>query len=181
MFLSLLRSIVYGSTGFILTVSVLLSTQIANSWSAAIAQPKSTVTQQKPCPLTKSVYRAIGKPEFELMFGASKSGIATEIAAFTLKHKTRGNIVSYNLGGSMGYGSLYLTAVGQKAESDASEKLKPYFFDGNWKNIIGITNPAPRYFFVAGLGLEDWYSDRKGNRTQPLGDVMWQLERCQPQ
>jgi hypothetical protein len=175
MFSSLLRPIVRCSTSLILTVSVLpLSSQIASA-----QQPRS-VTQQKNCPLTKSVYRAIGKPDFELIFSASKSGIATEVAAFTLKHKTRDNIVSYNLGGSMGYGSLYLTTVGQNVENDAAEKLKPYFFDGNWKNINGITNPAPRYFFVGGLGLEDWYSNRKGNRTQPLGDVMWQFERCQP-
>ena len=136
MFLSLLRPMVYGSTGLILTVSALqLSSQSANSWSATIAQPKPTVTQQKPCPLTKSVYRAIGKTDCELIFGASKSGIATEFTAFTLKHKTRGNIISYNLGRSMGYGSLYLTEVGKKAESDTGEKLEPYFFDNKWKSI----------------------------------------------
>jgi hypothetical protein len=176
MSLSLLRFTIPCATGLMLMI-----TTFPRSPQVAIAQPKSTVAQRKACPLTKSVYRAVGKPDFELMFGTSKSGIATEVAAFTLKHRTRGNIVSYNLGGSMGYGSLYLTPVGQKTESDAAEKLKPYFFDGNWKNINGITNPAPRYFFVAGLGLEDWYSERKGNRTQPLGDVMWQFERCQPQ
>lgn len=180
MSLSSLRSITPCATGVILTVSALqLLPQMVNSWSAAIAQPKPTVTQQKFCPLTKSVYRAIGNPTFELIFGASKSGIATEVAAFTLKHKTRGNIVAYNLGGSMGYGSLYLTEVGQKAESEAGEKLKPYFFDSNWKNINGITNPVPRYFFVAGLGANDWYSNRNGSRTTPLGDVIWQFERCQ--
>lgn len=167
-------------TGLMLTVLAFpLLTQMANSWSAAIAQPKQTATQPKTCPLTKSVYRAIGNPTFELIFGASKSGIATEVAAFTLKHKTRGNIVAYNLGGSMGYGSLYLTEVGQKAEGESGEKLKPYFFDSNWKNINGITNPVPRYFFVAGLGADDWYSNRNGSRTTPLGDVMWQFERCQ--
>ncbi len=180
MVLSLLRPIVRCSTGFILTVSALLSAQIANAWSAAIAQQPRSVTQPKNCPLTKSVYRAIGNPEFELMFGASKSGIASEFASLALKHKTRGNIVSYNLGGMMGYGSLYLIEIGKKAESDTGDKLKPYFFDSNWKSISGMTNPAPRYFFVSGLGLKDWYSDRKGNRTQPLGDVMWQFERCQP-
>lgn len=175
MFLSLLRPMFYGSTGLILTVSVLqLLPQMA------IAQKERKVIGQNFCPLTKSVYRAIGNPTFELIFGASKSVIATEFAAFTLKHKTRGNIVAYNLGRSMGYGSLYLTEVGQKAESESGEKLKPYFFDSNWKNINGITNPVPRYFFVAGLGADDWYSNRNGSRTAPLGDVMWQFERCQP-
>ena len=176
MSLSSLRSIIYCSIGLLLEVSVFqLSAQIA------IAQQPRSVTQQKNCPLTKSVYRAIGKPDFELMFGASKSGIATEVAAFTLKHKTRGNIVSYNLGGMMGYDSLYLIEIGKKAESDVGEKLKPYFFDNNWKSANGLTNLASRYFFVSGLGLQDWYSDRKGNRNKPLGDVMWQFERCQPQ
>jgi hypothetical protein len=180
MSLSLFRSIIYCSTGLIVTGSALQRLpQVANSWSAAIAQPKPTVTQQKFCPLTRSIYRAIGNPTFELIFGASKSGIATEFASLTLKHKTRGNIVAYNLGGSMGYGSLYLTEVGQKTEGDAVEKLKPYFFDSNWKNINGITNLVPRYFFVAGLGVDDWYSNRNGSRTTPLGDVIWQFERCQ--
>jgi hypothetical protein len=148
---------------------------------SAIAQPNPILTRQKTCPLVKSIYRAIGNPEFELVFGPSQSKIATEVAAFTLKHKARGNIVAYNLGGSMGYGGLYLTAVKQKTNRDSAEKLKPYFFDSKWNNINGITNPVPQYFFISGLGVEDWYSNRPGNRTQPLGDVMWQFERCQAQ
>jgi hypothetical protein len=148
---------------------------------SAIAQTNPIANQQKTCPLVKSIYRAIGNSDFELVFGSSQSKIATEIASFTLKHKTRGNIVAYNLGGSMGYGGLYLTAVKQKINRNSEEKLKPYFFDLKWNNINGITNPVPQYFFVAGLGVEDWYSNRSGSRTHPLGDVMWQFERCQAQ
>jgi hypothetical protein len=51
------------------------------------------VAQQTPCPLIESVYRAIAKPELELVFGSSKSGIATEIATFMLEHKTHGDKV----------------------------------------------------------------------------------------
>jgi hypothetical protein len=136
MSLSPLRSIIYCSIGLLLAVSVFqLSAQIANSWSVAIAQQPRSVTQKKTCPLTKSIYRAIGNPEFELMFGASKSGIASEFASLTLKHKTRGSITTYNLGESTGYGSFYLATTQPKANDESDEKLMPYFFDRNWKSI----------------------------------------------
>ena len=136
--------------------------------------------RQATCPLSKSVYRAIAKPDFEVIFMPSKSVMASDLAALTLKHKNRGRLGTYTLSGSSGYGTLHLEEIGKKADSNSEGKLGPYFFNGKWQNVNGVLDPAPQYFFVAGLGLQDWYAERKDNRTYPLGDVIWKFDRCQP-
>lgn len=145
--------------------------------SIEVAQVQPQIT--KTCPLTKSIYRAISKPEFEIRFTKTKSAIASEFAALTLKHKIRGTIASFNMGGSMGYGSFYLNPIMAKPTENAKNELKPVFFDRRWQNVNGTINTSPTYLFIAGLGVEDWYSGRKGSRNQVLGDVMWQFAGCQ--
>jgi hypothetical protein len=141
------------------------------------ATPAQTVTQ---CSIEKSIYQAIGNPSFELRFSPIKnSKIATEIVSFTVNHHRRGVIGMYNLGGSMGYGGLYLRDAAQPIEAESEHPLQPVFFDRNWQNAKEISGKsAPQYFFIAGLGAADWYSNQSDSRKQPLGDVMWQLARC---
>jgi hypothetical protein len=143
----------------------------------ALTTPGQAATQ---CPIAKSTYQAIGNPSFELQFSPIKeSKIATEILTFSLQHRQRGAIANYNLGGSSGYGSFYLRDLAKPIEADADIALKPVFFDANWRNVIDISGKsAPQYLFISGLGVTDWYADRPDNRTQPLGDVMWQFARC---
>jgi hypothetical protein len=173
-FPALLPSIHY-ATKFLLTAAIL-----AISTHGAFAETKPKVMRQATCPLAKSVYRAIANTAFEVVFMPSKSGMASDIAALALKHKNRGSLGTYTLSGSSGYGTLHLGEIGKKTDSNSEEKLGPYFFDSKWQNVNGVLNPAPQYFFVAGLGLQDWYSEHKDNRTYPLGDLMWKFDRCQP-
>jgi hypothetical protein len=151
----------------------------------ALTQSIAIAQTQPSCPLTKSIYKAIAKPSFEMRFAPIKINLPVD-AAVTLKHKIRGNIASYYLSSSMGYGSLNLAPVTSisKENSEESEnkgfELKPVFFDRNWKNVDGIPKLAPQYLFVGGLGVEDWYSNQqKGSRSQVLGEVMWKFAGCQ--
>jgi hypothetical protein len=153
---------------------------IALCSTATIAQ----ATTPKPipqltCPIAQATYTAIGNPALSLQFRPLiKPAIASELFSFTLKHKTRGEIVTYNMGGSNGYPSLYLRDATTSIEDDRGSDLKPVFFDANWQHVGVPLKRAPQYFFVSGLGANDWYSDRSGNRDRPVGDVMWQLSGC---
>jgi len=79
----------------------------------------------------------------------------------------------------MGYGSLYLQLIAPTSKENAETKLKPVFFDRNWQSVSGTPKMASQYLFVANLGVEDWYSNRQGNRSNPLGEVMWKFAGCQ--
>jgi hypothetical protein len=146
---------------------------------AHAATPAQTAIQ---CPIEKSIYQAIGNPTFELKFSPIQDRkIATEIVSFTVNHHRRGVIGMYNLGGSMGYGGLYLRDAAQPIDAESDRSLQPFFFDGNWRHAKEISGKsAPQYFFIAGLGAADWYSNQSDSRKQPLGDVMWQLAGCVP-
>jgi hypothetical protein len=144
---------------------------------AQAAPPKPA--PQSTCPIAQATYTAIGNPALSLQFRSLiKPAIASEIVSFTLKHKTRGEIVTYNLGGSNGYASLYLRDAATSIEDDRGSDLKPVFFDANWKHAGLPLKTAPQYFFVSGLGSNDWYTERSGNRDQPVGEVMWQFSGC---
>jgi hypothetical protein len=132
------------------------------------------------CPIDRATYSAIGKSEFELQFSAIENPkIASEIVSLTLQHRDRGMLATYNLGGSVGYGSYYLRDLAKPIDAETDSNLKPVFFDTNWGNITDFSAiGSPKYLFISGLGANDWYSDRASNRTLPLGEVMWQFSGC---
>ncbi len=149
-----------------------------------------TITQAKPttpiklptpqsCSIERANYTAIGNPELSLEFvPLLQPAIASEIVSFRLKHKTRGTIVTYNMGASNGYASLYLRDTTTSIEDDRGSDLKPVFFDANWQHSGLPLKIAPQYFFVSGLGSNDWYTERSGNRNRPVGEVIWQFSGC---
>jgi hypothetical protein len=145
---------------------------------SSTAQAKSPKLPQ--CPLDQATYKAIGKPTFAIQFSPIiDRKFATEIVALNFQHRDRGMIASYHLGGSMGYGSYYLRDLAKPIEDDTDANLKPVFFDAKWEAVSDPTKGnAPKYLFISGLGVNDWYADRAGNRDQPIREVMWQLSGC---
>ncbi|NJM46917.1 MAG: hypothetical protein HC860_12805 [Alkalinema sp. RU_4_3] len=162
-----------------LSIPFILGLTIALASPSPAAKP----APKAQCPIDRATYSAIGKPEFELQFSPiENSKYATELVAFTFQHRDRGMLATYHLGGSMGYGSYYLRDLAKPIEDDADGKLKPVFFDTNWRSVkVDDQGTAPEYLFISGLGVTDWYGDRTGNRNQPVGEVMWQLSGCRPQ
>jgi hypothetical protein len=143
------------------------------------AQASKPKTQ---CSLDRATYSAIGKPAFELQFSPiEQRRIATEIVALSIQHSDRGFLGSYHIGRSQGYGSYYMQDLAKSFEDDTDADLKPVFFDANLQQTKSPENgEAPKYVFISGLGSRDWYTDRSGNRTQPLREVMWQFSSCRP-
>ena len=124
------------------------------------------------CDLTHSTYRAVGNPDFQLVFSEPPTALAGVVrATVTLQHPKRGKILSLHLNQSQGYGAF---ALFDPKKPDASYPL--YFF--NQKLEFGGASPSRTYTFVAGLGVSDYYSDRSGNQEAILGDVMWKLDSC---
>ena len=122
------------------------------------------------CELTRSVYRAVGNPAFQLVFSDPPASVAGVVrATVTLQHPKRGKILSLYLNQSQGYGAFVLA---DPKNSEASYPL--YFF--NQKLEFGGASRA--YTFVAGLGVSDYYSNRLGSRETILGDVMWKFDSC---
>jgi hypothetical protein len=149
--------------------------------SAQASKPK-TPPQQATCPLNRATYSAIGKPAFDLQFSPIvKPKIASEFVALTIQHRDRGTIATYHLGSSLGYGSYYLRDANTSIEDDRKASLKPVFFDANFQQARDPAPSAPQYLFISGLGSDDWYSDRPGNRETPVAEVMWQRSGCRPE
>jgi hypothetical protein len=143
--------------------------------SAQASKPKTQ------CPIGRATYSAIGKPAFELQFSPiAKPKIASEFVALTIQHRDRGTVATYHLGGSLGYGSYYLRDANTSIEDDSNASLKPVFFDANFQQARDPAPSAPQYLFISGLGSDDWYSDRPGNRETPIAEVMWQRSGCRP-
>jgi hypothetical protein len=143
--------------------------------SAQASKPKTQ------CPLDRATYSAIGKPAFEMQFSPiAKPKIASEFVALTFQHRDRGTIATYHLGSSLGYGSYYLRDANTSIEDDSNASLKPVFFDANFQQARDSATSAPQYLFISGLGSDDWYSDRPGNREKPVSEVMWQRSGCRP-
>lgn len=167
-----------GATIGIGALVLLLNPAIAKALPDRPAATVKPLTSQS-CPIGRANYTAIGNPELSLEFAPLvKPAIASEIVSFHLKHKTRGTIVTYSMSASNGYATLYLRDVATSLEDDRGSNLRPVFFDVNWKYSGVSLKTAPQYFFVSGLGSNDWYADRAGNRNQPVGEVIWQFSHC---
>lgn len=133
------------------------------------------------CPIDRATYSAIGKSEFELQFSAIENReSASESVSLSLQHRDRGMLGTYAIGQSNGYGVYYLRDLAKSIGEDSMARLSPVFFDNNWGQVRDLPSRmgAPKYVFISGLGVSDWYSNRANNRTQPLGDVMWQFSGC---
>ncbi len=130
------------------------------------------------CPITKSVYTAIGKPDYKVTFGKPPANSRPDQQAIaTLQHTKRGNLGTFALEQGNGYGTLYITE--QQASNSTQNKKREFillFFNSSLREVKSLSL-APTYMHIAGLGASD-YSGQNGNRDYPLGDVMWQLSSC---
>ncbi len=131
------------------------------------------------CPITRSVYTAIGKPDYKVTFGKppANSGPDKQATA-TLQHTKRGQLGTFALGQGNGYGTLYIT---EQQTSNPTQNTKRefilLFFNSSLRAVQNL-QPAPTYMHIAGLGVSDASSQQNGSRDYPLGDVMWQLSSC---
>ena len=130
------------------------------------------------CPITKSVYTAIGKPDYKVTFGKppANSGPDKQATA-TLQHTKRGNLGTFALEQGNGYGTLFITE--QQTSNPTQNKKREFillFFDSSLREVRSVSL-APTYMHIAGLGVSD-YTQPNGSRDYPLGDVMWQLSSC---
>jgi hypothetical protein len=99
----------------------------------------------------------------------------------TIPHRDRGSLGTYHIGRSQGYGSYYMQDLAKSFEDDTDADLKPVFFNANLQKANSAeTSNAPKYVVISGLGSRDWYTDRSGNRDNPLGEVMWRFSSCRP-
>jgi hypothetical protein len=130
------------------------------------------------CPITKSVYTAIGKPDYKVTFGKPPANSRPDQqATATLQHTKRGNLGTFALEQGNGYGTLYITE--QQTRNSTQNKKREFillFFNSSLRAVQTL-QPAPTYMHIAGLGASD-YSQQNGSRDYPLGDVMWQLSSC---
>ena len=125
------------------------------------------------CELTRSVYRAVGNPDFQLIFAKPPTNLAAVVrATVTLQHPKRGTILSLYLNQSQGYGAFVLS------DPKTDEANYPLYFFNEKLESTSVGKEAPAYTFVATLGVSDYYSNRSGNRQNILGDVMWKLDAC---
>ncbi|MGK7957449.1 MAG: hypothetical protein AB4063_19675 [Crocosphaera sp.] len=128
------------------------------------------------CDMTRAIYTDMNGSGFELRFNAPPQNTAVLFATVTLWHPQRGNINTFDVGSSQGFGTVYL-APKSDIESETDYRISAYFFDTNFKE----TNEegASPYMFIAGLGSWDWYdSQMSGGRDVILRNPMWKLDRC---
>ncbi|MDP8964431.1 MAG: hypothetical protein M3O33_10700 [Cyanobacteriota bacterium] len=134
------------------------------------------------CPITKSVYTAIGKRDYKVTFGKPPANSRPDQqATATLQHPKRGNLGTFALEQGNGYGTLYIT---EQQTSNPTQNTKRgftlLFFDSSLREVKSLSL-APTYMHIAGLGASDYMqpnSQQNGSRDYPLGDVMWQLSSC---
>ncbi|MBW4443185.1 MAG: hypothetical protein KME10_18485 [Plectolyngbya sp. WJT66-NPBG17] len=68
----------------------------------------------------------------------------------------------------------YSDSLNKESTANNSGSLMLLFFNSALKGV----KSSQVYLHVAGLGVADWYSQGKGSRDYPLGDVMWKLSTC---
>ena len=136
---------------------------------------KAATPTGKTCSIQSSFYRAIGNPDFQLVFAPPPPNKIMG-AVVSLTHTKRGQIQAFHLTTANGYGSSSLLDP-----KGARESLNIVFFDRDLKRDGIFRNQhAPEYVFIAGLGSSDYYyySSNGDNRKFLLGDVMWRFDRC---
>jgi hypothetical protein len=133
----------------------------------------SIAATKRQCSMHNSAYKAIGNPDFELTFSPRIPNLTMD-AVVTLKHSNRGEIKTFHVVTSQGYGSSFLI----DPDRDDRTILNIVVFDRNLEpDRIFRNEVAPEYAFVAGLGSRDYYGP-EGGRKFMLGDRMWKFDRC---
>ena len=153
----------------IVTVALFTSLQLPT-----LTQPAEANTN-KTCTIQNSVYKAIGNPDYQLVFSPPPPNKLID-AVVVLNHTKRGKIQTFHMTTANGYGSSFLSDPKREGVS-----LNIVVFDRNLKrDSIWRNKVAPEYAFVAGLGARDYYdySSSGDNRKFLLGEVMWRFDRC---
>ena len=128
------------------------------------------------CDITRAVYKDVSKKGFELRFNAPPQESAVLFATVTLWHPKRGNINSFEVGSSQGFGTVYLSPQ-SSTESETDYRISAYFFDSNFKEFN--QQGASPYMFISGLGSWDWYNNQMSEgRDIVLGNPMWKFDHC---
>ena len=160
-----------------LLIKTIVATAIFMGLQLPTHTKAATPIASKACAIQNSVYKAIGNPDFTLIFSLhdpQKTPANTD-AQVTLKHSKRGKIQTFQMTTANGYGSSSLS----DPQDTTGVNLNIVFFDRNLKRDGTFRNQrAPEYTFVAGLGSYDYYSMGEDNRKFLLGDVMWRFDRC---
>lgn len=139
--------------------------------------PSFAALPSPSCPMNRSMYTAIGKPDYKITFDKQMAGSSPMSGpTATLQHPKRGQIGRFTLGQGNGYGEFYLENL--KPIQDAKNSFTVAFFDAALRDLRNVDAIAPTYLHVAGLGSSDWYSGQAASRNFPLGDVMWKLSGC---
>ncbi len=148
----------------------------------------ATQVLAESCELKQSIYHDSNGKGFELVFGPSIPGMGSSYATATINHPTHNKkqIYNFSVTQSNGYGSISFQSI--KPTSNGlkyDESFGINFFDQNFRSanpgVIGREVQAPKYAFIAGLGVYDFYKRRANieSDTLPfLGDVMWIYDRC---
>ena len=138
-----------------------------------IPTEETIAATSRKCSIHNSAYKAIGNPNFELTF-APRLPKTTMDAVVTLRHSKRGEITTFHVVSSQGYGSSFLRDPNQ----DDTSGLNIVVFDRDLKpDTIFRNKIAPEHAFVAGLGSRDYYGPEEGRKFM-LGDRMWKFDRC---
>lgn len=149
-------------------------------WVTAVAELASAT----PCPIAQSVYRDSEGNGFELVFGEPLANSVTSKATATITYPQAGELYSFTVGQSQGYGTIYMGLI----EDEYSFTVN--FFDQNMISAnplwFGVEIQAPKYVFITELGDHDYYSRRHNIYSHDLspvapllGEIMWVYNRCQ--
>jgi hypothetical protein len=129
------------------------------------------------CDITRAIYIDMNHSGFELRFNAPPKDSGVLFATVTLWHPQRGNINTFDVGSSQGFGTVYLSPKSD-IESQTDYRISAYFFNSNFQQ--SNEEGASPYMFIAGLGSWDWYDNQmSGGRNIILGNPIWKLDRCQ--
>ncbi|MEO0375997.1 MAG: hypothetical protein AAF329_15535 [Cyanobacteria bacterium P01_A01_bin.17] len=160
------------AVGAIGTVAATPGAPVSQGSNQPQRQPSqgSTNSQKGSCPLTKSVFTAMGNSNYSMVFAPASGAFASVPYTVTIGHTQRGPIDLFDYSASVGYPSPSLNL--RKDQNRAARSFSIYFFDANLRPVYD--GEQATYAFVSGLGAYDYYSNvDTGSRTNEMGSVMW--------
>jgi hypothetical protein len=124
------------------------------------------------CPLVLRSYEDIEGRGFVLEFDPPPpppESTAQQIAAARILHRSRGEILAFDVFAMVGYGRVLLT----RDDTDHTA----YFFTEDLRSTP--TEADAPLLFIDRLGQADWmHGEDPGRRDHPLGDVIWRVAGC---